>query len=383
MGIPLTNGKQSSYYQFQQSLSEYIYFSPMTLGGVSGRSVRIRKDLFLPFFCVVDPKTYDGQNIIRQIENLRTTTTIVRKATGKNTTGGAKQSDSHLNRLSKLNDSFSQLLVIKNLHVYYRVTQEKGDNFPSIYITNIRVVNSGVNEAAGLYESGKGMVSSKILQKAKSLNVDGRKVYINGNAQGTKEAMVNARHATNDENALLFYCPIRTSDELGVFGSSEKNSTTTATINELVDVFKQNQRAVKGVNWYVEGEAANLLAQAIKRLPGELAKHSFTLINPIANTGNLIQGLTAKKAILDGEFLKYEQNRAALVHVGIQKDQLMQSIGKLPEAKNYDIITRRHILQGVESLSSTGKSVAAQQGKLRSTTQTFVQLLKAAGAYRR
>lgn len=374
----------SSYHQFQQSLDQYIYFSPLTMGGASGRSVKISKDLFLPFFCAVDPNTHDGQGIIRQIENLRTTCTIVRKETGSNYANNPRQKEAHLNRLSKLNDSFQQVLIIKNLHVYYRVSQEQGDRAPSIYIMNIRVVSDGTtSSASGLYESKNRFGGVAYTEKIKTLAVDGKKIYINGNVQSKEEAMKSARYATEDNTALLFYCPARVSDEFGVFGSPAKSRVTKDTINELIDVFKQNQRVAKGVSWYVEGEAVNLLAQAIKQLPGDLTKHSFRLINPIANTAALLQSLTDKKATLEGEFFKYDQNRTALVSLGAQKDQLMQAIGKLPAGKNYDKITRSYIMKSIEGLASVGDRAASQQSKLNSVTKTFVQLLKAAGVYRK
>lgn len=373
----------SSYHQFQQSLDQYIYFSPLTMGGASGRSVKISKDLFLPFFCAVDPNTHDGQGIIRQIENLRTTCTIARQETGSNYANNPRQKQAHKDRLSKLNDSFQQVLIIKNLHVYYRVSQEQGDKAPSIYIMNIRVVNRDTGGESGLYEAGKSFRGSKSVEKLKLLNADGRKIYINGSTQTLKAAIASARYATEDNNSLLFYCPTRVGDELGVFGSSAKSRVTTGAINELVNVFKQNQRAAKGVSWYVEGEAVNLLAQAIKQLPGDLNKHSFRLINPIANTATLLKGLTDKKATLEGEFFKYDQNRAALVSLGAQKDQLMQAIGKLPAGKNYDKITRGYIMKSIAELSSTGNRVSTQQAKLNSVNNTFVQLLKTAGVYRK
>lgn len=380
MAIPST----SSYHQFQQSLDQYIYFSPLTMGGASGRSVKISKDLFLPFFCAVDPNTHDGQGIIRQIENLRTTCTIARKETGSNYANNPRQKEAHLNRLSKLNDSFQQVLIIKNLHVYYRVSQEQGDRAPSIYIMNIRVVNRDTGGAPGLYESKTKFGSNSAhTEKMKTLSVDGKKVYINGRVQSKEQAMKSAQYATNDNNTLLFYSPVRVSDEMGVWGSSARSNITKDALNELVSVFKQNQKASRGVSWYVEGEGVNLLAEALKQIPGELAKHEFRLINPIANTARLLQVLNDKKATLEGEFFKYDQNRTALVSLGAQKDQLMQVIGKLPAGKNYDKITRSYIMKSIEELASVGVRAASQQSKLNSVTKTFVQLLKAAGVYRK
>jgi hypothetical protein len=385
MSLPSLPNASASYFQFQQSLDQYVFFSPLTMGGASGRAVKIHKDLFLPFFCVVDPSTHDGQAIIRQIENLRTTCTVVRKETGSGYANNKRQGDIHKRELGRVNSAFHQVLIIKNLHVHYRVSQEAGDKAPGIYISSIRVVSESTSTSApGLYES-KTSFGSKVplTEKMKTSAVDGKKVYINGKVQSKDQAMKNARYATNDNNSLLFYCPARVSDELGIMGSSVKSNITNNTLNELINVIKQNQKASRGVSWYVDGEGANVLAQALKQIPGDLSSHEFRFINPIANTAKLLESLTDKKAKLEGEFFKYDQNRTALMSLGVQKDELLKAIGKLPAGKNYDIITRSYILKSINDLSNAGTKAAAQEAKLPTAIKTFVQLLKAAGAYRK
>lgn len=383
MSSPLVRNTSASYFQFQQSLDQYVFFSPLTMGGASGRAVKIHKDLFLPFFCVVDPSSHDGQAIIRQIENLRTTCTIVRRETGCGDTRGPKQDERHKTRLGKVNSAFHQVLIIKNLHVYYRVSQEAGDKAPSIYISSIRQINRDAGEAPGLYAGQAAMGGAIRPKKLEDHNADGKKIYINGAEQTSVNALASARYATNDNSCLLFYCPTKATDDLGLLGAPVKSRTTTNTLTELTNVLKKNQKSSRGVSWYVEGEGANVLAEALKQLPGELTAHEFRLINPIGNTTRLLKALTDKKAKFEGEFFKYDQNRAALISLGTQKDQLMQAIGKLPAGKNYDKITRGYILKSINDLSSAGSKAATQEAKLNLTTKTFVQLLKVAGAYRK
>lgn len=385
MSAPLVNHTSASYYEFQQSLDEYVFFSPLTKGGASGRAVKIHKDLFFPFFCVVNPESHDGQSIIRQIENLRTTCTIVRKEPGSGYANNPRESDAHKVRLGKLNNAFHKVLIIKNLHIYYRVSQEVGDTAPTIYVMNIRMVNASTTGLPGLYKETPSPTGDVSLEKLKSANVDGQNVYINDYVQSTQHALIQAQRLINDnKKTVLFYCPALACDELGAFGSKRRSAVTQKTINELADVFKQNQRASQGVNWYVEGEAANLLAEAMKQVPGDLSKHSFRLINPVTNTASLMKNLTGKKAKFEGEFFKYDiRNRASLVMLSSQKDQLAQIVEKLPAAKGYDNITRRYILQSVNDLSLKGNNAISQQAKLNSPTKTFVQLLKVAGVYRR
>src|SRR5690606_16447215 len=227
MTAPLIRNTSSSYFQFQKSLDQYVLFSPLTTGGSSGRAVKIHKNLFLPFFCVVDPSTHDGQNIIRQIENLRTTCTIARQETGSGYANNPRQSPAHKNRLSKVESAFHQVLIVKNLHVHYRVSQESGDKAPSIYIFDIREINRDTGGSPGLYHATKLSVGQKrSIQKESSSNVDGKKVYVNGSSETLEKAMNNARYATNDNDPTLFYCPTTALDELGPLGRNAKSRAT-------------------------------------------------------------------------------------------------------------------------------------------------------------
>jgi len=384
MTAPFVRSTSPSYFQFQQSLNQYVFFSPLTMGGSSGRAVKIHKDLFLPFFCVVDPATHDGQNIIRQIENLRTTCTIVRQETGSGYANNPRQSPAHKSQLAKVESAFHQVLIVKNLHVHYRVSQESGDKAPSIYIFNIREINRGTGGSPGLYRAATGSFrENQGPQKVSSSNVDGKKIYINGAPHTVEDAMDQAKYATDDNNAMLFYCPTTALDELGPLGRNERSRATKETLGELASVLTNNQKASRGVSWYVDGKGANVLTEAIKQFQGDLSAHSFRLINPVTNTAQLIESLSKKKAKFEGEFFKYDQNRASLISLGNQKNDVLQAIGKLPAGKNYDIITRKNIVSAISDLSRVGEKAKAAQTKLSSANQTFVQLLKVAGVYRK
>lgn len=379
MGLPSTRNASSSYYQFQQSLDQYVYFSPLTMGGASGRAVKIHKDLFLPFFCIVDPTTHDGQSIIRQIENLRTTCTVVRKETGSGYANNPRQGEKHKTQLTKVNSAFHQVLIIKNLHVHYRVSQEDGDRAPGIYISHIRQVSADTGGSPGLYAYDKYDEPQKIdAQKA-----DGKKVYIGGPAQKIDAAIHHAQRETNDHKAAVFYIPAKVKDELGMFGAKTKSKTTLQAINDLADVFNKNIKLAKGISWYAEGEGVGLLAEAIKQVSVDLSKHEFRLLNPIANTAKLIQSLSDKKAKFEGEFFQYHRNKTSLTLLSMQKDQLMQAIGKLPAGKNYDIITRNYILKSINELPNMGAKVVSQKSELNKPAKTFIQLLKMAGVHRK
>src|SRR5690606_37464292 len=114
------------------------------------------------------------------------------------------------------------------------VSQESGDKAPSIYIFNIREINRGTSSSPGLYHTAKGSVGQiKGPRKVSSSNVDGKKIYVNGASQTVEDAMDHAKYATDDNNAMLFYCPTTALDELGPLGRSAKSRATKTTLDEL------------------------------------------------------------------------------------------------------------------------------------------------------
>ena len=96
----------------------------------------------------------------------------------------------------------------------------------------------------------------------------------------------------------------------------------------------------------------------------------------------MLQILTTKKAVLEGDFFSYHHNTAALWSLSKQKNELMSAMGKLPAGKNYDKITRGYIMKSIEGLAQVGSRGVPQQDKLNSANQTFVQVLRKAGVYR-
>ncbi len=353
----LIKNSSSSYYQFQQSLDQYVYFSPLTMGGASGRAVKIHKDLFLPFFCVVDPTTHDGQSIIRQIENLRTTCTIVRQQANGGNANTQKQKADHRRELEKLNDAFQQVLIIKNLHIHYRVSQESGDGdkAPSIYISSFRLVNANSQTSPGLYQTN---IHGEISKKTKLWEANGHKIFINGLTQNIKRAFFRAEQVTRVERPWIFFNNSTVCNELGVFRSGGKSKLTTQSIEELRDVFKSNAQPSNGITWFAEGEGINLLAETLKLIPHELKNHEFHLINPLTNTDQLVNLLVAKKAKCEGPRFESKGNAA-----------------QIPGAIN--------ALQSIDNFPSLKISLEKYAMKNKSTTMTFIQLIKSAGILRK
>lgn len=351
----LIKNSSSSYYQFQQSLDQYVYFSPLTMGGASGRAVKIHKDLFLPFFCVVDPTTHDGQSIIRQIENLRTTCTIVRQQANGGNANTQKQKADHRRELEKLNDAFQQVLIIKNLHIHYRVSQESGDGdkAPSIYISSFRLVNANSQTSPGLYEMN---MYQKAVEK-KIWTADGHQIFLNGSTSDIYKAFDDAKRITDQTKPLVFFSNATVNDELGFFSSGHKSKLTQHTIAKLKDVLINNLAPSQGIKWYAEGAGIGLLAETIKLVKDDLPKHEFYLVNPTSNSQTLVKTLHAKKAKCEALAI---ESKSDCSQIGMGFNTLR--VNNLPR------------------LAADLKTYQIQQ---KDSKKTFVQLIKAAGNFRK
>lgn len=354
----------------------YIFFSKNTTGSC-GRAVKIHCSVFMDFYCAVDISSADGQKVIRDIENLRTNPNALK--TGQITPaqkGGARHL-SQLDRISKtLNEMKEGTLVTANVRAYFHVHQKDGDNCPTVYISEVKV-RSGSDQSFGLYEERHGRVSSSV-EPMRSRNLRDKTVFISGAHDSTKDALKAAKYTTNKQDVSLYYNPPSVAEDLGVWKTNRLSDATRGTIEELKCVLKENEK--NKVDWFVEGEGASVLSRAVESLPGSLDQHTFTLINSKTNTPRLLQQLSEKKAQFNGDVIRYTGDRAALLAMADQKDELSKQIGKLPGNVGYNQITRRYLTEQVGQLAQVGNSGGALPTKssLRGSNTTFVDALNSA-----
>ncbi len=372
MAIPTSPTK----WALKRDLDNYIYFSHITTG-TSGRAVKIHKDVFLPFFCAVNPDTHEGQSVIRQIEQLRITPGHT--STGKNC------SPTRAKILQKINDTFQYSISTKNIQLFYRLDQAAGDTSPVVYIYQIRTNHTDAQEAPGLYAKDTIYGSRNTsTTKMKGRSVDGKTVYINGLSDNVNSAMRDAEYETgSDMNLALFYTPATVCNDLGTWNSQENTYVTRLAVEELTEVLKHNQKASKGINWIIEGEGCAVLNNALKNFAGDLSNHNFKLINPKTNTPKLIENINKKKGALTGDFFNYSSSEAALIGMASHKEALIKQIGLLPGAKNYDKITRKNIVAQIGALAQVAAPILKQSAGLKSSHATFVDALKKAKAFRK
>lgn len=351
----------------QQNLNRFVVFSPKTTGAM-GRAVKIDKELFLLFYCQVDIKSYDGQLIVRQIEALRTVPTQSRipQRTGS--------SQRHVQQMANLRNSFEHLLMVKNVQVFYRVEQQPGDKAPTVYITDLRVMFRDRNEAPGLYQSTKARFGIARSQKAKSLSVEGRTVYINGQSRSVEEAFKIGRQDTKKNDLALFYSPAAVARDLNIWRQNTLNRITQDTIKELQQVLAHNQNAKTDINWVVAGEGAALLGKALQGILGELKNHSFKFVEPLANMPELINTLQDKKAALSSDFYTAESDSARMVIANVQ-NALQASIANFTRPKGVETTSHRYTLASIENLGNAKRFVLDRKVDLNKLNATFTQIL--------
>lgn len=370
---------------FTPDVDGYLFFSPNTKG-LSGNPVKIRADLFVDFFCSVDPETHDGQTIIRDIESLK----IFGKTAGPSarvSVPAKNEGEAHQSRLNQIKKNLSILTVsqatapektftTKNVRVFYHVLQKDGDAFPTIYISDIRVVQRGQDNVGGLYEYVSGR-TRETLAKIKNADLDGKVVYVSAATDTAEEAMsAAAYHSNNNSKLAVFFCPKNVAEDLGPWKKPRISDSTRSLIEELGNLLQQNQK--RNVSWHVEGEGAAVLAKAVTKTSGTLEKHSFKFINARTNLVSLLHDLGQRKAQLTGEFLDYTRDRTALLSLAQNSDSLADHLKNLPEQVGYDRISHRYLMDYFRALGENGnaKAILTKAISLKGSTATFIDAIK-------
>src|SRR5690606_32513321 len=168
-------------------INGYIFFSPKTIGQI-GKPIKIHASLLVDFLLSVDPKTADGQSVIRDIESLR--------AFANTDVGGIirptdlKGETSHQNLLRKIHATLTSMVqntnikrerpfITKNVRVFYYINQRPGDSYRTVYINEIQIRAKDVAQAGGIHEISERRGGS-IVEKTERSDLNGRSVYLSG-----------------------------------------------------------------------------------------------------------------------------------------------------------------------------------------------------------
>ncbi|HWV15666.1 MAG TPA: hypothetical protein VN030_09540 [Cellvibrio sp.] len=375
----------------------FIFFSPQTLGHV-GRTVKIHTNLFFDFLCSVNPHSAEGQMVIRDIESLRSL--AENKATAAfDPIGGRNDSAEHIQRKHKIQETLKRMatiahhkklalensLITKNVRVYYNIYIRETDICPTVYISEIQVINKGNKEAGGFYEATTGAFGGKLIKAAKC-NLEGKTVFVSAATATAYDAMKDAQVVSKGINSVVFFNPPSVTEDL-TFGKKNRLTETTQT---LVKEFQATLRDNKDrtVNWVVAGEGAALLSHALDGSNENLEKHSFKFVNPKADLSDLLQKLSARKADMGNDFISIDKalkNSAfsSMMVIATQKDALMTRLTNLPLRKmpemgldvNPETFLRLDLLKKVSDVASLGAltSIARLPQALEGKSISFIE----------
>ncbi|MES2673891.1 MAG: hypothetical protein V4660_06595 [Pseudomonadota bacterium] len=284
---------------------KFVFFSPLTKGNC-GRPIKINASLLPQFISLVDPKSHDGQTIIRHIQGLRAT---------------AGQGGSYQN----MNNAFEHMERVKHVQICYKILQVDANSPVGVYITDLRSAYAGDGKKAGLYSVSKAAISA-----LPGSILSGSNVVINGACADTDDAARAALTLTNSSQTVLFYNPAHIINELGTWRKPSKHANNAQlAASTLADVLTKNQNRTSPLNWHIEGEGTALLVQALSKVTGELSNQKFRFIDPVGDTTATINLLKGKKAQLTSDVVSYTGKRTAAVSFLNQRHKLASAITSL------------------------------------------------------
>lgn len=366
-----------------KDLAGYIFFSPNTKG-TTGRAVKIHTDLFLEFFCAVDPGSAEGLGVIRDIEGLRVNPAAFQPPSSSVPPSKSKNA-THKDLLSKINSTLGvmtrrqeQCLVTKNLIAYFHIHQLDGDQHPTVYISEIQIKRSEWSSEGGLLKVVNSRFGDKF-EKELSLDLDGKGVYVSRACAQANEAFAYLNAIQNRADMKVFFNPQSTANDLGVWSQNRLSQSTQKLVSEMRELIRQN--ATKSVYWLLDGEGAALFAKAIKGLPGKLERHSFKFNNPRANLPDLLGELSTRNAKFNNEFIDYSGDRMALLALGSQHTALAHQILNLPGAADgYNKMARTYLAKQISALGKLKpvNDLLFINSGLRTSTDNFINILNKA-----
>ncbi|MES2822662.1 MAG: hypothetical protein V4732_03600 [Pseudomonadota bacterium] len=288
---------------------KFVFFSPLTKGNC-GRPIKIKASLLPQFISLVDPKSHDGQTIIRHIQGLRAT---------------AGQGGSYQN----MNNAFEHMERVKHVQICYKILQVDANSPVGVYITDLRSAYAGDGKKAGLYSVGK-VGSNLTIKDTLGLAISGANIVINGSCSSNEHASENALKLTSTSSTVLFYNPSHVVNELGFWSNPTKHANNAQlAASTLAEVLMKNQNRTSSLNWHIEGEGAALLVQALSKVTGELSNQKFRFIDPVGDTTTTINLLKGKKAQLASDVVSYSGKRAAAISLLGQRNKLANTIKSL------------------------------------------------------
>ncbi len=268
---------------------------------------------------------------------------------------------------------------IGSVSVSFYYEQKAGDKVKTVYISSIRIIGKGASSAPGIYnKSSRGQIRRETKHA-----LGNKSVFVSGAiGRSPSEQFVRAKKMLGDRSDVaLFYTPKDVANDIGPWKNGKFSRITEATINEMGQVLRNNQR--EKVSWYVEREGAGVLLHAMEGARSDLKSHDFKIVDShSSDTPKLIQKLSESNANLSkGDPIDYSDmnNAKSLLGLARQVDGVSDQVQKLNGYQDYAIISRRYLIQGIQSKGRLGSQVLSKLTSLMGGSSSLVKILRRRG----
>ena len=286
---------------------QFVVFSKNT-AGQAGRKVFIDSALAPLFSQFVNTQDAKSIQAILKIEQLRAIA------------GGVTAN-------TNVATPFEHMETFGDLALYYQVhNPAQGNNAEAgVYITDVKLAANEGGSTPGLYvsKSTRSRVSLDIVNN----NIAETNTGVIASAQTSSDAAQKASKLVGPDawgspkDFNMFYIPAVIHNEMGLWMTPDvrafRPSQAAKNFAEVITSTQQQRTNQTPVEWTIEGDSVKILQLALEHLPSNLNKHGFKLIDPVADTVQIINALERKGAKLDKDAVSFTGNKRALAAASV------------------------------------------------------------------
>jgi hypothetical protein len=286
---------------------QFVVFSKNT-AGQAGRKVFIDSALAPLFSQFVNTQDAKSIQAILKIEQLRAIA------------GGVTAN-------TNVATPFEHMETFGDLALYYQVhNPAQGNNAEAgVYITDVKLAANEGNSTAGLYvsKSTRSRVSLDIIDN----NIAETNTGVIASAQTSNDAAQKASKLVGPDawgspkDFNMFYIPAVIHNEMGLWMTPDvralRPSKVAKHFADVITATQQQRTNQTPIEWTIEGDSVKILQLALEHLPSTLNKHAFKLIDPVADTVQIVNSLERKGAKLGKDAVSFTGNKRALAAASV------------------------------------------------------------------
>ena len=180
-----------------------------------------------------------------------------------------------------------------NTYGLYVTTSENSRTSTSLVKNHVAETNIGVMQSAQTYNDG---------------------------AQDASE-VIGSDGWGSPKDFNMFYIPTAIRNDMGLWMTPDvrafRPSQAAKHFAEVITSTQQQRTNQTPIEWTIEGDSVKILQLALEHLPSTLNKHAFKLIDPVADTVQIINALERNGAKLDKDAVSFTGNKRALAAASI------------------------------------------------------------------